>query len=178
MTHPCVRVRFAPSPTGHMHIGNVRAALINYLFARQHKGTFVLRVEDTDDQRNIEQGVTSILNDLAWCGLSPDEGPYFQSKRQDVYLRALAQLIDEHKVYKCFCTRERLETMRAAQKAAGQPPRYDEQCRGLAESVAKQHTAEGSPFVWRFARDANEQFMVPTLGEPLSFDMADRKSVV
>lgn len=173
-----VRVRFAPSPTGRMHIGNVRAALMNYLFARQKKGTFVLRVEDTDAQRNQLDGVIGILNDLRWCGMNPDEGPgspsdeqYFQSKRQNIYLQSLAQLVDAGRVYKCFCTPERLEKMREMQRAEGKPPRYDGRCRDLDEAIEKKQTTEGTPFVWRFAVNSNEEIMVPTLGEPLAFDM-------
>lgn len=172
MTQSAVRVRFAPSPTGHMHIGNVRAALINYLFARQHGGSFLLRIEDTDQQRNIEQGLAGILKDLSWCGLQHDEEIVMQSQRQDVYLKALSQLIDDGKVYKCFATPEELEQLRAEQVAAGLPPRYDGRGKKLLEADEKRFTAEGRSFVWRFARDENQQFEVPTLREPLAFDMA------
>ena len=146
-----VRVRFAPSPTGRMHMGNVRAALLNYLFARQQGGTFILRIEDTDEQRNTDDGVDGILADLAWCGIVPDEGPgssgdelYYQSHRQELYIQSLGWLIHAKRAYKCFCTQERLEQMRAAQRAVGLPPRYDGTCRALPELESNMMMAEGT----------------------------------
>jgi len=174
-----VRVRFAPSPTGAMHIGNVRTALFNYVFARQHAGVFVLRIEDTDAQRNVSQGVESILADLSWLGIVPDEGvgshhneACRQSDRTEIYLRVLAQLVEQKRVYKCFCTKERLEIIRREQIAAGLPPRYDGHCRTLIESCEKKIHAQGTPFVWRFKRDVNAQIRVNTLerGE-MAFEM-------
>lgn len=160
-----IRLRFAPSPTGRMHIGNVRAALFNALLARQLDGRFILRIEDTDAQRNVDEGTPQILADLSWLGLTPEEGPgssknepYFQSQRQDVYIRALARLIDRHYVYRCFCTPERLQVMREEQRQAGLPPRYDNHCRDLAEDELGTHAADGTPFIWRFRRPETATF--------------------
>lgn len=163
-----VRVRFAPSPTGRMHIGNVRAALCNYIFARQRGGTFILRIEDTDQQRNVSGGIEQIVADLAWLGLVPDEGPsslsnepYFQSQRQAVYTRALARLMDKGYVYRCYCTPERLELLREEQRQASLPPRYDGHCRDLSDDEWRAHSADGTPFVWRFRRPESMVFSVP-----------------
>ena len=160
-----IRLRFAPSPTGRMHIGNVRAALFNALLARQLRGCFILRIEDTDAQRNVEDGTTHILSDLAWLSLTPEEGPgspanepYFQSQRQEVYIRALARLIDRGYVYRCFCTPERLQVMRDEQRQAGLPPRYDNHCRNLAEDELQTHAGDGTPFIWRFRRPETATF--------------------
>ena len=151
--------------------------LLNYLFARQRKGTFILRIEDTDQERNTTQGVADILADLAWSGMQPDEGPgstsdehYFQSARHELYTQSLAWLIHAKRAYKCFCTPERLEQMRASQRAVGLPPRYDGTCRALGEMESNMIMAEGVPFIWRFARD-EQTIQVPTLGDPLVFDM-------
>src|SRR5690348_11809272 len=118
-----VRVRFAPAPTGMMHIGNVRAALLNFIFARQKSGTFILRIEDTDAERNYDPGAVHIQADLAWLGLSFDEGPggsgrfgpYFQSERTEIYQAYVQKLIDKQAVYRCFCTVETLEKKRLRQ---------------------------------------------------------------
>lgn len=173
-----VRVRFAPSPTGRMHIGNVRAALLNFLFARQKQGTFILRVEDTDAQRNQQDAVQSILRDLSWSGMTPDEGPgssenqpYFQSQRTDLYTQALAQLVDAGAVYPCFCSSERLEKMRETQRVAGHPPRYDGLCRSLSNEQREKQKNNAVPFIYRFAIDQAQQVSVPTLADPLVFDM-------
>jgi nondiscriminating glutamyl-tRNA synthetase len=152
-----IRVRFAPSPTGFMHLGNVRAALINYLFARQKKGKFVLRIEDTDKSRNIEGGALQIIKDLQWLGLKYDEGfnvggefwPYDQSERKTIYQRNLDDLIEADKVYRCFCTPEDLEQRRQEQLAAGQPPKYDRRCRHLSDDHIKQKLVAGLSFIWR-----------------------------
>jgi glutamyl-tRNA synthetase len=148
-----------------MHIGNVRAALFNALLARQLDGRFILRIEDTDAQRNVSEGTEHILTDLAWLGLTPEEGPgsstnepYFQSQRQEVYIRALARLIDRGYVYRCFCTPERLQLMRQEQRQAGLPPRYDNHCRDLTEDELHDHAGDGTPFIWRFRRPETATF--------------------
>lgn len=153
-----VRVRFAPSPTGFMHLGNVRAALMNYIFAAQKKGVFILRIEDTDEQRNIENGVEKIISDLAWLGLNYQEGPtiggfygpYKQSERKAFYKKHLDQLIAEKKCYRCFCTVEDLEKKRQKQIALKKPPRYDRACASLTDAQINEHLATQKTFVWRF----------------------------
>jgi nondiscriminating glutamyl-tRNA synthetase len=153
-----VRVRFAPSPTGFMHLGNVRAALMNYLFARQHNGTFILRIEDTDPQRNVDPGAHSIMSDLEWLELTFDEGPivggpwvpYFQSQRHGLYQEYLNRLQVSGHVYPCFCTFEELERKRERQIALKQPPRYDRACLKLSESERERKHQENIPYIWRF----------------------------
>ena len=122
MNRQKVRVRFAPSPTGYLHIGSARTALYNWLFARRHGGTYVLRIEDTDEKRNTPEALAAIFDGLAWLGLDPDEGPqqggaygpYFQSQRGEIYRNAISRLKESDAVYPCFCTKERLEELRAA----------------------------------------------------------------
>ncbi len=124
-----VRSRFAPSPTGFLHIGSVRTALYAWLFARHHGGRFILRIEDTDRERSTQAAVDAILEGLAWVGLDADEGPIYQTHRFDRYREVAAQLLDSGKAYHCYCTREELDAMRAAAQAAGRKPRYDGRCR-------------------------------------------------
>ncbi|MBU4269839.1 glutamate--tRNA ligase [Candidatus Dependentiae bacterium] len=153
-----IRVRFAPSPTGFMHIGNVRAALLNYLFAHQKKGTFVLRIEDTDQNRNIDESGSSIVEILKWLSLKYDEGPmiggdfgpYFQSERTAKYQKQLDDMIRNQLVYRCFCSKEELEEKREAQIANNMPPRYDRTCLHLSDDKIKEKIAAGIPFIWRF----------------------------
>lgn len=153
-----VRVRFAPSPTGFMHIGNVRAALLNYLFAQQTGGTFILRIEDTDTNRNVDAAHDRILHDLKLLKLHFTEGPevggaygpYCQSERSTLYQQYLATLIADCKVYRCFCTAEELEAKREKQRAMGKPPRYDRTCAQLSDEKIKAKLAISLPFVWRF----------------------------
>jgi nondiscriminating glutamyl-tRNA synthetase len=177
-----VRVRFAPSPTGFMHLGNVRAALLNYLFARQHQGTFVLRIEDTDMQRNLDIAGKKILDDLAWLGLSYDEGPlvggaygpYLQSERTAIYARHLDELVDSQRIYRCFCTFEVLEKKRERQIALKQPPRYDRTCLHLSRDHIQAKLAARLPFIWRFAINHDQQIDVTDLARgTVSFDMSN-----
>lgn len=125
------RVRFAPSPTGLLHIGGARTALFNFLYAKRHQGTFVLRVEDTDRERSTPEATEAILDGMKWLGLNWDEGPFFQSQRGDLYREKLASLQESGKAYRCYCTPKELETRRKAQMAAGRPPQYDRRCREL-----------------------------------------------
>ncbi len=120
-----VRTRFAPSPTGYLHIGGARTALFSWLYARKHGGEFVLRIEDTDRERSSEASVQAILDGMDWLGLDYDEGPYFQMQRMDRYKKIIQQLLDNGHAYYCYCSREELETMRAEQMARKQKPRYD-----------------------------------------------------
>ena len=127
-SNPGVRVRFAPSPTGYPHLGNIRTALFNWLFARHNGGTFILRIEDTDTARYIEGATDIILDSLRWLGLDWDEGPYFQSQRLEIYQETANRLIREDQAYLCYCSPQRLETMRHEQMKRKQPPGYDRHC--------------------------------------------------
>lgn len=157
MSNGIIRTRFAPAPTGLMHLGNVRTALMNYLFARKNKGDFVIRVEDTDQQRNFDPGAQHILQDLAWLGLSYNEGPetggpyapYFQSQRFALYQQALQKFIEQNAVYRCFCTNEELEKKRKRQLALRLPPRYDRTCLDLSAHIIEENLQKGVPFIWR-----------------------------
>ena len=124
-----VRVRFAPSPTGLLHVGGARTALFCWLHARRHGGQFVLRIEDTDRERSAPESVQAILDGLAWLGLDYDEGPYFQTDRMDLYRDTMHRLVDQGHAYPCYCSKERLEDMREQQRARGAKPRYDGRCR-------------------------------------------------
>lgn len=139
-----VRTRFAPSPTGFLHVGGVRTALYSWLYAKHHQGEFVLRIEDTDQERSTEESVKAIIEGMAWLGLDCDDGPYFQTKRYDRYQEITKQLLAEGKAYRCTCSKERLENLRESQLKAKQKPRYDGHCRG------KNLPAGNEPFVVRF----------------------------
>jgi glutamyl-tRNA synthetase len=139
-----VRTRFAPSPTGYLHIGGVRTALFSWLFARHHKGVFILRIEDTDQARSTEEYLHAILESLSWLGLTWDEGPYFQSRRMQLYREHVDKLLQSGKAYRCYCTSEELEERRQEALAAGRKPKYDGRCRKRTEQPA------GLPFVVRF----------------------------
>ena len=159
-----IRVRFAPSPTGFMHLGNVRAALLNFLFARQKEGTFILRIEDTDQQRLIDPEGLQIMNDLAWLHIEYDEGPrkggkdapYYQSERSAIYTHYLEICKEKNQVYRCFCTAEELERKRQRQLALKQPPRYDRACLALSATEIAERLAEHVPFIWRFKLNYDE----------------------
>ena len=124
-----IRTRFAPSPTGFLHIGGARTALFNWLYTRHHGGEFVLRIEDTDQQRSTDESTKAILDAMTWLGLNWDEGPYFQAQRVDLHRKMVQKLIKEGKAYYCTCTSEELETKRKAALAAGKKPKYDGTCR-------------------------------------------------
>jgi glutamyl-tRNA synthetase len=129
-----VRTRFAPSPTGYLHIGGARTALFSWLYARKMGGDFILRIEDTDQQRSTQQAVDAITDGMEWLGLEHDEGPYYQTQRFDRYKEVIQTLLDEGRAYYCNCSRERLDEMRTQQMANKQKPKYDGRCRdkGLA----------------------------------------------
>src|SRR5437762_3978201 len=156
-----VRVRFAPSPTGYLHVGGARTALYNYLFARANGGTFVLRIEDTDAARSTDESVTAILDSMRWLGLTWDEGPdiggphapYFQSQRGELYRRHADRLIAAGHAYPCYCTLEELEARRAGMLERGEAPRYDGRCRGLSAADRAARAAEGRASAIRFALD-------------------------
>ncbi len=145
------RVRFAPSPTGYLHVGGARTALFNWLFARHTGGTFILRIEDTDFERSSEEMVSGILDSMKWLGLDWDEGPFYQSKRLDLYKAAAAKIAATGHAYHCFCTKEELEQRRKEAAAAGRPPMYDRRCRAIPPDVAKARIAAGEQAALRFA---------------------------
>ena len=124
-----VRTRFAPSPTGYLHIGGVRTALYSWLHARQHQGRFVLRIEDTDVERSTPEATAAILEGMAWLGLDWDEGPFYQMQRMERYRAVLAEMLAAGSAYYCYCSREEVEAMRELQRAKGEKPRYDGRCR-------------------------------------------------
>ncbi|HEY9576913.1 MAG TPA: glutamate--tRNA ligase [Pseudobacillus sp.] len=165
-----IRVRYAPSPTGHLHIGNARTALFNYLFARNQGGKFIIRIEDTDQKRNIEGGEESQLKYLQWLGIDWDEsvdkegefGPYRQSERNDIYKKYYDQMLEEGKAYKCYCTEEELEAEREAQQAEGKDMAgYSGKCRHLTPEERAEKEAEG--------RKPSIRIKVPA-GEMLTFN--------
>src|SRR3984957_4686914 len=129
-----VRTRFAPSPTGFLHIGGLRTALFCWLYARRHAGQFILRIEDTDLERSTEAAIQQILDGMEWAGLIQDEGPFFQTKRFERYKEVIEEMLAEGTAYRCYCTKEELEQMRAQQTARGEKPRYDGRWRDRADS--------------------------------------------
>ncbi|MBI2345910.1 MAG: glutamate--tRNA ligase [Deltaproteobacteria bacterium] len=150
-----VRVRFAPSPTGHLHIGGARTALYNWLFARREQGVFILRIEDTDTERSTQEYTQSILDGMSWLGLTWDEGPFHQMERMPIYREHVDRLLAEGKAYRCTCSPERLEEVRKAALAAGRKPTYDRKCRNEerlpAGSAAGRTKNEERNFCIRFA---------------------------
>lgn len=166
-----VRVRFAPSPTGYLHIGGARTALFNWLFAKKHKGSLILRIEDTDADRLIDDSVQQILESLKWLKINWDEGPekggdfgpYFQSQRQEFYSTAAQTLVSEKKAYHCFCSGEEIEAERQKQRQEGKPFRYSGKCRNLAAEEVKERLAQGQPSVVRLK--------VPETGQVVVRDM-------
>ncbi len=152
-----IRVRFAPSPTGFLHVGGLRTALYNYLFARKHDGVFILRIEDTDRNRYVEGAVDNLIKTLAWAGLEYDEGPikggaygpYIQSERLEIYQQHAELLIGNGTAYRCFCSPERLDEMRKQQEKMRASPKYDRHCLRLTQDEIKKNIASGLPYVVR-----------------------------
>jgi len=155
MTQP-VKVRFAPSPTGYLHIGGVRTALFNWLYARNMGGKFVLRIEDTDVSRSTEESIQEIISAMAWLGLDWDEGPYRQMERRSLYNDAIEKLIAEGKAYRCYCSAEILDAKRKEAMERKEKPKYDGTCRNLTES-------SGSDFVVRFKAPAEGKVTIKDL---------------
>ncbi|HLR35165.1 MAG TPA: glutamate--tRNA ligase [Tissierellales bacterium] len=159
-----VRLRFAPSPTGYIHIGSIRTALYNYLFAKHNNGKFILRIEDTDRSRFVEGAIENLIQSLEWAGISHDEGvflkngeiiqkgdygPYIQSERLDIYRKYIDELIEKGHAYYCFCSKERLDKVREEQKIEGLIPKYDGFCRNISIEEAKERIANGEEYVVR-----------------------------
>src|SRR5947208_7894793 len=145
------RVRFAPSPTGYLHVGGARTALFNWLFARHFGGTLVIRIEDTDVERSTPEMVEGILHGLHWLGLDWDEGPYYQTQRLSLYLAAADRLGESGAAYYCFCSKEDLEQRRKKATEEGRPPKYEGTCRKLDRAEASRRKAAGEPAAVRFA---------------------------
>ncbi|MBN2030506.1 glutamate--tRNA ligase [bacterium] len=172
-----IRTRFAPSPTGHLHIGNGRTALMNWLFARHSGGKFILRIEDTDRERSTETSEISILEDLKWLGLDWDEGPdrqgqygpYRQSERMGIYREYIEKLNDAGKAYPCFCTPEELENRRLQMLAKGQSPKYDGRCRELDKTERERLMQAGIKSSIRFRVDQDEADFKDLIRGHLSF---------
>lgn len=152
-----VRVRIAPSPTGNLHIGTARTAVFNWLFAHHNNGQFILRIEDTDLERSRPEFTQNILDGLTWLGLTWDEGPFFQSKRLDLYRKNVQVLLDQGLAYRAYDTPEELDAMREAQKARGEAPRYDNRHRHLTPEQRAAFEAEGRPSVIRFMIDDEQE---------------------
>ncbi|MFS0784185.1 glutamate--tRNA ligase [Bacillus sp. 1P06AnD] len=161
-----IRVRYAPSPTGHLHIGNARTALFNYLFARHKGGKFIIRIEDTDQKRNIADGEESQLKYLKWLGMDWDEsvdcpgeyGPYRQSERNDIYRKYYNELLEKDLAYKCYCTEEELEAEREEQMSRGETPKYSGKCRHLTAEDREKLESEGRKPSIRFAVPEGKTF--------------------
>jgi len=166
-----IRVRFAPSPTGYLHVGGARTALFNWLFARHHGGAFILRIEDTDRVRSTEESVGGILSSMRWLGLDWDEGPgvggqyepYFQMQRLPFYRAVTEQLLERGKAYNCYCTPRELEERRKAALAAGESPGYDRRCRHLTSKEKAAFEASGRRPAIRFAMPLEGETVVDDL---------------
>ena len=158
-----VRVRFAPSPTGHLHIGGARTALFNWLYARNSSGTFILRIEDTDRTRSTEEYIGSIIEGMKWLDLDWDEGPFRQTDRFDIYRRYAGRLMEEGKAYYCYCSPEELEQRRQEALAHGKSPKYDGRCRNLKEPVP--------------GRNPAVRFRMPQEGETVVNDLIKGRTV-
>ena len=178
-----VRVRYAPSPTGHLHIGGARTALFNYLYARHHNGKFIVRIEDTDIARNIETGIESQLDNLKWLGIDYDEsvdvggdyGPYRQMERLDIYKGYADEMLEKGLAFKCFCTAEELEAERETQKAAGiAAPQYSGTCRHLSADEVKEREEAGKTYTLRAKVPTDVTYKFDDLVRgPISFESKD-----
>ena len=167
-----VRVRFAPSPTGFVHIGSLRTALYNFLYSKKMGGKYILRVEDTDRNRLVEGAIESMLKSLKWGGISSDEGvcidedekiiqigeagPYIQSERLDIYKKYIDILVEKGHAYYCFCTKERLENLREEQKSRGEDTKYDGHCKSLSKEEVQKRIEAGEEYVIRLKMPENK----------------------
>ena len=167
-----IKVRFAPSPTGFLHIGGVRTALFNWLFARHHGGKFILRIEDTDLSRSTEESIQEILESMRWLGLDWDEGPFRQTERQEIYTKKIMHLLSTGKAYHCYCTPEELDQKRNAAQKAGLKPKYDGTCRKRTDTPEK-------PYVVRFKAPQEGSVVVEDmLRGKVIFDIAELDDLI
>jgi glutamyl-tRNA synthetase len=181
-----VRVRYAPAPTGFLHVGGARTALYNWLFARHHGGVFVLRIEDTDRERSTEESVGAIQEALRWLGIDWDEGPgvggpfgpYRQTERLDIYREAGERLAADGNAYPCYCTPTELEERRKAALARGEPPGYDGRCRNLTDEQRRTFEAEGRPWALRFATPGHDVVVEDVIRGPATFPSSDLRDFV
>ncbi len=180
MANSTIRLRFAPAPTGMMHLGNIRTALMNYLFAKQKGGTFVLRIEDTDPARNYDPKAEHIRQDLEWLNILWDEGvgkggnygPYFQSERSHIYQEKLDHIASLKIAYRCFCTEEELNKKRERQQLLKMPPRYDRTCLHRTEENVQELLSQGTPFIWRLKLDHSRTVVIHDLARgPVKFEL-------
>lgn len=174
-----IRVRIAPSPTGFVHVGNLRTILYNYLFAKHYKGKFIIRIEDTDQSRLVPKALENLLRVLQWAGIEGDEGPYLtkdgkikekgdlgpytQSKRLEIYKQQIQVLLDKNKAYYCFCPKQRLDDLREDQRKNNLPPKYDNFCRDLSKKEAQAMLDAGTPYVIRFKMPENRDVVFSDL---------------
>ena len=166
-----IRVRYPPSPTGEPHVGNVRTAIFNWLFARHYGGAFIIRVEDTDQARKVEGATESQLEALRWLGLEWDEGPdvggdygpYYQSRRLGMYQQVADELLERGSAYRCYCSPERLAEMRKEQSGANQSQGYDRRCRDLSDAERLELASSGVPSVVRFKMPLDDVTIVNDL---------------
>jgi glutamyl-tRNA synthetase len=173
-----VRVRFAPSPTGDLHVGNIRTALFDWAYARHTGGTFIFRIEDTDTTRVTDEYIAAAIDTLRWLGLQWDEGPevggeygpYQQSQRLDIYAHWAQKFLDQKDAYYCFCTAEELEARRQAQRAANVAPGYDGQCRNLSEDHIAAFRSEARQPVIRMRMPDGQTTFVDQIRGEVSFD--------
>ncbi len=173
MTHSLVRTRFAPAPTGALHIGSVRTALFCWLYARRHGGQYILRIEDTDRERSTDESARVILEAFEWLGLDADEGPYFQSRRFERYRTVAAEMLAAGLAYRCYCTPDELAEMRAQQTARGEKPRYDGRCRNGGRG------RDGMPSVVRFRQPGEGQVIVDDMVHgPVVFENSELDDLV
>nr|CAB3240518.1 probable glutamate--tRNA ligase, mitochondrial [Phallusia mammillata] len=175
-----VRVRFAPSPTGFLHIGGLRTALYNFLFAKKHNGKFILRIEDTDQSRFIPNSVDNLLSSLKWVGIVPDEssvhggshGPYIQSERLHHYNKFANQLVESGAAYQCFCSQQRLALLKKGQKTRKEQTRYDNRCRHLSKDKVQQQMEMGIPYVIRLKLPEETEFIEDMLHGKVGYNIS------
>lgn len=177
---PKVRLRFAPSPTGHLHLGGLRTALYNYLFSRSQKGKFILRIEDTDQTRLVPGAVEQLVEMLSWTGIEIDEGPYhgghhgpyIQSERLALYKEHAERLVMNGSAYRCFCTSHRLDLIRKQAATRGEVPKYDNRCRHLTSREVEDKLASKMPFVIRFKLEPFTDSWSDLVYGPIFYDVA------
>jgi glutamyl-tRNA synthetase len=170
------RFRFAPSPTGHLHIGGARTALYNYLMAKKTGGKFILRIEDTDRERSTQEYIDSILQAMAWLGLNYDEGPFHQTERMPLYQEHLKKLLAEGKAYPCFCTQEIIEAKRQQAMSEGRKPKYDGTCRGLDPKLT---AGDSRPHCIRFrSSDEGKTVVQDLIKGKVEFDNAELDDLI